>query len=431
MSWEGEATVAGGGGSNRTNLSANSFEFDCDWIGNKSFTVTPTNLLNLPRNFKIIDVNLLLAHAGGQIFDPRYLDTLPTGGCFRFMDWMLTNNSTVVSVADYPVLSSQRWSRVPFEAMVALCNLKSADMWMCVPHQANDTFVQQKLEYIRDNLNPALKVRVELSNEIWNTGTFTHPLYFKGLAESVWGVPDGYANSLWLAYAGKRFTQVMQIAQSVFSATPSRLIGVAGAQAANTSVANAFLNATAWQTFEPGNYVRPGTFADEISIAPYINWTGNQVAAGNALAPLVGNQPAFDDYVIGMTVASLAQAKTWIDNHVPICVTNNCRLTMYEYNQHYSLVEMSGSSLVPGGVPIAGALEAIMVATISSRMADAQDELRDYFKSQSGSLMCFFVNMNRSARFGTWGAQTHAGHNSPIWNAILAWHAANPRWYSQ
>lgn len=431
VTWEGDALFEIRGGSNRVDLTANSFEFDCDWISNKSFGVTPTNPANLPRNIKIIDVNLLSNHAAGEVFDPLYLSTLPTGGCLRFMDWMGTNNSPVVSVADYPVLSSQRWDRVPFEAMVALCNLKSADMWICIPHQANDDFVQQKLEYIRDNLNPTLKVRVELSNEIWNTGTFNHPTYFKNLAQSVWGVPDGFSNNLWLAYAGKRFAQIMQIAQAIFSAAPTRLIGVVGGQAAVTNVANVFLNATAWQTFEPGSYIRPGLFAKEISIAPYLNWTGNRVTAGNALAPLVGNQPAFEDYVIGMTTASLAQSKTWIDNHVLLAAQNNCRLTMYEYNQHYSLAEMNGSALVSGGVPIAGALEAMVAATLSSRMAEAQDELRDYFKSQSGSLMCFFVNMNRSSRFGTWGAQTHIGHNSPIWNAILAWHAANPRWYSQ
>ena len=432
VSWEGEATVTGGGGFNRTDLTANSFEFDCDWIGNKWFTVTPTNPANLPRNISIIDVTLLSNHVNGEIFDPRYLATLPSGGCLRFMDWMGTNNSPVVSSADYPTLSRQRWSRVPVEAMVALANAKQADMWINIPHMANDAFVTEKMTYIRDNLNNNLKVRMELSNEIWNTGVFNQGSYFKGLAETVWGVADGFASARWLHYAGKRFVEIAQIAGSIFSAQPSRLIKVIGGHAANTAATNALLNASSWQTFEPANYIRPSTLCDEVSIAPYINWTGNRVAHGNAIAAAMQvSQTAVDDYVIGMTVDSLAQAYSWIDNHVIVAVENNCRLTMYEYNQHYSLIEMDGSDLVSGGVPIAGALDAMMAATMSQRMADAQDELRDYWKANAGSLMCFFVNLNRHSRFGTWGAKTHAEHNSPIWNALLAWHAANPRWYSQ
>jgi hypothetical protein len=64
-------------------------------------------------------------------------------------------------------------------------------------------------------------------------------------------------------------------------------------------------------------------------------------------------------------------------------------------------------------------------------MADAQDDLRDYFKAQSGSLMVFFNNMVRPSRVGTWGAKTHLEHDSPIWNTLLAWTDANPRDWAQ
>lgn len=432
VSWEGKATVTGGGGSGRTDLTANSFEFDCNWIGNKWFVFTPTDLADLPRNVKIIDVNLLTNHANGEYIDPRYLATLPNGGCIRFMDWMGTNNSPVVSSADYPTVSSQKWNRAPFEVMVALCNAKSADMWICIPHAANDAFVSDKLTYIKNNLSSTLKVRVELSNEIWNTGTFTHPQYFKGLAESVWGVVDGYAGAAWLHYAGKRFVQIMQISTAVFAEQAGRLIGVIGGQAANTAVTNALLGASSWQTFEPASYVRPSTLAEEIAIAPYINWTGSKVGHGNAIkAALDVSQQSAIEYVLGMIPASLVQSKTWVDSYVQICLDNSCRLTMYEYNQHYSLIEMNGSALVSGGEPVVGALDAMMAACYSQEMADAQSELRAYFKANAGTLMCFFSDVGRASKFGTWGAQTHNGQNSPIWNTLKAWHTANPRWWSQ
>lgn len=432
VSWEGEATVTGGGGANRTDLTANSFEFDCEWVGNKAFVVTPTNPANLPRNLKIIDVNLLAAHAAGDIFDPLYLSTLPSGGCFRFMDWMGTNNSAVTGSSDYPAQNSQTWSRVPFEVMTALCNAKSADMWVCIPHAADDSFVSEKLTYVEQHLSNTLKVRVELSNEIWNTGTFDHPLYFKGLAESVWGVADGYANATWLHYAGKRFVQVMQLAQTVFADSPARLIGVIGGCAANKSLTEAYLAATAWQTYEPESYVRPSTLCKEISIAPYINWTGDKIEHGDAIkAALDISEQAAVDYILGMVPDSFARSKAQIDNHIQLCLDNPARLTMYEYNQHYDLIAANNSDLVVSGIPVVGALGAFMAATYSVEMAAAEDALRAYFRANAGTLMCFFADVSRASRFGTWGAATHIGHDSAIWNALKAWHTANPRWWSQ
>lgn len=431
LSFTGAASsVTFTGATNVTQIDSNTWEFDTDMIGAKWVTFTPTSF---PIKVAIVRTTDLAAHAGGGIFRQQFLDSLPSGGCFRFMNWTGTNNSPVVNIADYPVESSQKWPRIPLSVMTNLCNTKSADMWICIPHQATDAFVTEWATYLRDNLNSARKIRVELSNEIWNTSAFTQAAYFKSQAETVWGVPDGYAGGTWLHYAGKRFAQIMQIFNSVFVGQTNRLIGVIAAQAAQTFTGAAMADAPLWAQYEPGSYVAPHTLAKEMSIAPYINWAGiGATGHGNAIKTQLDiSQAAAVSYINGMTPASLTQAKGWIDGFVGIAGQRNLRLTMYEYNQHYSLTECSGSTLYSGGFPVAGALDAFMAATYSQDMADAQDELRTYFKAQNGSLMCFYIDYGRASTSGTWGARTHFAHNSPIWNDIVTWHTANTRWWAQ
>lgn len=429
MTFTGGATIVGFGVTNLTQIDANTYEFDCAWNEGASFTFTPTAF---PIKVSIVKTTDLAAHSAGGIFRQEFLDAMPSGGCFRFMDWMGTNSSPVENLADYPVASSQRWNRVPLSAIVSLCNLKSADPWINIPHRATDALVTDWATYLRDNLNSSLRIRVELSNELWNTGAFSQGAYFKGLAETDWGVANGYTDGVWLDRAGKRFAQIMAIFNSVFAGQTNRVIGVLAGQAAGAGLASRILDAPQWQTSEPGSYIAPRTLAKEWSIAPYINWTGSITTHGNNIKTQLDiSQAAAVAYIKGMIPASVTQAKGWIDGHVSVASSRGLRLTMYEYNQHYSLNECSASTLYSGGNPVAGALDAFVEATYSQEMADAQDEVRAHFKARNGSLMSFFVDANRASRFGTWGARTHFAHNSAIWNDLVAWHTANPRWWAR
>lgn len=80
------------------------------------------------------------------------------------------NNST-----DYDVVGA-----VSYEAMIELCNEMNSDMWVCVPHLADDTYIANLAHLIKTGvdletgeqttqpLHPDLKVWVEYSNEVWN-----------------------------------------------------------------------------------------------------------------------------------------------------------------------------------------------------------------------------------------------------------------------
>jgi hypothetical protein len=218
----GAATLTSNTGcTNVTQINSTTWEFDCDWVANKALTFTPSAF---PLSVSIVDVNLLANHAAGEIFDPLFLSTLPTGGAWRNMDWMGTNSSPIVEWADYPTAASQNWFRIPVSVMVALANAKSLNPWFNMPHQASTDFVTQFATYVLANLNSGLKVRVEVSNEAWNF-IFGQATYFSNLANTEW--PPRQAKSAWRRSAsassgtsryGTRSGQGRRIASSAFSA---------------------------------------------------------------------------------------------------------------------------------------------------------------------------------------------------------------------
>jgi hypothetical protein len=52
--------------------------------------------------------------------------------------------------------------------MVQLCNYLKINPWFCIPHLADDDYVRQFALLVKNSLDPALKVYIEYSNEVWN-----------------------------------------------------------------------------------------------------------------------------------------------------------------------------------------------------------------------------------------------------------------------
>jgi hypothetical protein len=120
-------------------------------------------------------------------------------GTVRFMDYLATNGNLQVNWSDrvpptyatYVVYDpSYGWEGrgSPWEFAVQLCNETNTDMWINIPVGATDAYVTNVanlIAYGSDGtnpytsaqaspayppLNPALRVYVEFSNEVWNTG---------------------------------------------------------------------------------------------------------------------------------------------------------------------------------------------------------------------------------------------------------------------
>ena len=63
---------------------------------------------------------------------------------------------------------------VPIEVMVALANTLERDIWVNMPHVADNDYVKNYAKYVHQNLNTDLQVYVEYSNEVWNPGFAAH-----------------------------------------------------------------------------------------------------------------------------------------------------------------------------------------------------------------------------------------------------------------
>ena len=134
-----------------------------------------------------------------QVFLPQFLSLLTPFRALRFMDWLQTNGSTISNWADHPESSSfgQSANGQPYDLIVELVNETGKDMWVTIPEHADDTFVTQFADYLRDHLDytrinaaraaqgnaAPFQLLFEEANETWNGG-FTAYDTFLALANA-------------------------------------------------------------------------------------------------------------------------------------------------------------------------------------------------------------------------------------------------------
>ncbi|MEM6315801.1 MAG: hypothetical protein AAF743_17060, partial [Planctomycetota bacterium] len=143
----------------------------------------------------------------------------------RFMDWNRTNGSTHVDWSDRTDLDDAHWgwsAGVPYELMIQLGNELGKDVWLNVPHAANDDYVTQLARLVRDNLNPELDVWIEYSNETWNTaGPFRAQYDHVQMLADQWDVSHDTAH-------GMRSGQIFDIFEAELGGTDGLVRVVAG-----------------------------------------------------------------------------------------------------------------------------------------------------------------------------------------------------------
>jgi hypothetical protein len=235
--------------------------------------ITKSNPSNPVKNIKIVHQDL--QNAG--TFHPLYVERLKGFSTIRFMDWGQTNNSKVAtwSQRTSPIAWSQADSAgVAIEYMIELSNLLKANMWICIPHLADNNYVTECAKLIANKLDPKLKVYVEYSNECWNS-IFSQTKYCNEKA-----VQLGLTTIQWEGwrYYSQRSVEVFNIFQGVFGGL-SRMVRVLATQAANP-----------WLGEQTLAYKEAYKNADAIAIAPYFSCD-----IKNEALPLTG--PMVDDFV--------------------------------------------------------------------------------------------------------------------------------------
>lgn len=106
-----------------------------------------------------------------ELFNPVFLDNCAPFAAIRFMDWGATNFSPLEDWGDRAKpedITFTTGKGFPYEYMIELANTLHKDIWICIPHRANDEYIREMAELFGDGLDPDLNLYVEYSNEVWN-----------------------------------------------------------------------------------------------------------------------------------------------------------------------------------------------------------------------------------------------------------------------
>jgi hypothetical protein len=329
-----------------------------------------------------------------QVFHPRFLEQVRGAAVVRFMDWQRTNNSELAHWKDRatPTMSQATWRGAALETMLDLTNRIDADPWFCVPHQADDDFIEQMAKLVRDRLKPGRVVYIEYSNEVWN-GMFAQARYAgeqgckAGLAklEPFAGPCSEDGPKLWAAtkWTAKRAARVFEIFERVFGGS-ERLVRVLAGQAGWVERNEVLLGAFNDPAINPKR-VR----ADALAIAPYFgNIAGDLVAKSAALSV---------EMILQQVDASIpSQVRDATRENKALADRFGLRLVAYEAGQH----------LVAPGEQMneAAFTNQLIGANRQPRMGQLYEKMFDTWYAESGrELLVLFNSAETPSKYGSWG----------------------------
>lgn len=197
--------------------------------GNIWLDVSSSQSGNYMRNFRLLKASEENANLSANIFNPTFISRLSPFKAIRFMDWGATNASPLVTWASRNTPNVRTYSNaagVPYEMMIALGNKTQKDVWVCVPHQADDNFITEMATLFKNTLNTNLTIYLEYSNEVWNW-QFTQAHYNNDTKPANLNYGQAYA---------ERAKHVFQIWHGVFSGQTNRVKRVLGLQGGNNGL---------------------------------------------------------------------------------------------------------------------------------------------------------------------------------------------------
>ena len=367
--------------------------------------VTPTNLgiyLRIDRsnpNNPVRNVKVWLPgfEDAKSPFHPFFLKRLKPFSVIRFMDWMRTNGSDISSWSDrprYDYYTQGTDQGVALEYMIDLCNELGADPWFCMPHEANDRYVENFAKLVKKRLRPDLNVYVEWSNEVWNSQFPQHD-YIKDRSDG--RSLSGSFNAAWADEADRDF----EIWEDVFGNQRNRVIRVAAGQKDNPWVTEQLVNEL------------DGEF-DAISCSTYFGLTRAQL---NQLTSSVTARQLLDQALNEMSrsLRSNYQAHGKLSRQWTRKLGRNIPLIGYEGGQHYTN---------EGRNPPYG--RAFLAMQDHPKMYDAYLANMREWDNAGGSLFTAFNFVEKPDQWGAWGAldvMDQAISTAPKYRALLDYKA--------
>jgi hypothetical protein len=417
LMWEGKGTFSVSG--------AASFTVAATGAGQRTFEVTSSSPLiavtvsavdssNYLKNIRV----LLPGRASNYTINPwnqSFVDMMKNFGGIRFMDFHSTNYKSWQDSAELTQFTSRTPSThrtmarghavggAAYEYSIDLVNRLAVNGWWCIPHNANDDFVTRFGQLLRDGVNRDRKIYIELSNEIWNFGTFDQGdrMMEKGVALGL--SQDTFQATLY--YQSKRTKEVVALLKSVFGAEYSSRVRVVMASQAGQQ----------WVHENLLSYNKAYEVVDALATAPYFGHDLSDPSVVNMTLDQAFTRlrSSLDHSISGM-VKDATSARTYAVDYVA-----------YEGGQH-----LAGN----GDLQNNETLTKLFVAmNRDARMGQLYTTYYDAWKSNGGTIHPVFTNIGAATKYGSWGITEYVGQprsTAPKYDAVLKWMAANPVWYA-
>ncbi|MDP8567758.1 hypothetical protein [Methylophilus aquaticus] len=357
-----------------------------------------TNPKNYVRNIRVYLPEYQSSE--GVTYTNEFIDRWAGMACIRFMDFIATNNSKIQHWSDRPMLEDASYSLkgVPLELMVDLANKLDADAWFCIPHLADDDYVEKYITYIDQHLKPGLRAWIEYSNEVWNS-VFNQSKYCVDI-----GVKTALAQSPrdagLLAYA-RRCRDIFKIVAKV-SDNKKRYVCVVASQAANPYVSEKILS------FE--DLVE---YADALAIAPYFSFN---VAPNDVLNDKEVMNWSLDKLFEYLETVKLPEAKKWIEDSKKVSERYGLSLVAYEAGQHLTAYR--------GAENNTQLVDLFSKANAHPRMGKLYSRYLKDWEQSGGGLLCAFSSMSVWSKWGSWGLLERPTDNpeqSAKFKSVVEW----------
>lgn len=319
----------------------------------------------------------------------EWVEKLEPFKALRFMDWGYTNNQDASRWNERTRMDDYTYTQktgVPYEWWIEACNTLKKDAWICIPHRADDAFIDSLAILFRDRLDPDLKLYVEYTNEYWNW-IFSQAHYVNDSLDQSLPWPERYA---------PRLAQVMGRFSSHFQGSDTdRIIRVFATQHAWWDLGWRVMN----QLESQGDL----GLIDAVSIAGYMGIRTDSLAQLGATATAedvirFGRSLSFDpqEYAI----------RGW-NEHAAMALRWDKQLLFYEGGQHFT-PEPFGSEQPYG--------PALVAAQTHPGMYGLYNDLFEHLRTLTEEKM-LFMNFSfigpTSERYGSWGVLTHQFDQRP------------------
>lgn len=340
-----------------------------------------------------------------QAFHPLLLDFLTDFECVRWMEPMRINGSPLSAWGDRTrtdFYSQAQPGGVAYEYLLALSNAAGKNVWVNIPHRADDDFVTQFATLLRDGLDPELKIYVEYSNEVWNSafGQFNYAL----TQANALGYPGTNGEKVRRFYA-RRSAEVFAIFDSVFAGQNDRLVKVLGGQATNL-----FGTGRVLQAFHSPLYNPQGVDADAFAVAPYFGGgIGQQICDAGTAASITVPE------ILDMAEAALPAVFANMLSQRDSAVAYGLAFIAYEGGPHLE----NGAGSCDNNAALT---QKLTDANRHERMGDLYcDYLSFWFEEAGGGLFMHYNSHSNYNQHGSWGLKEYLGQpedSAPKYSAV-------------